>query len=158
MPEPIRPEPVVVEVIEEEEKEELDIEALMPFKLEIPREWGHGTLHWEGQIPRMGEQPLLRSMLKKLMKRGRPADWYMQALPQGELEETPQVGTELQEPIQPGTVGLTRAAAVSFIRHRITADRHFEMKNYEPVTIPFPASPGAFTYRPKRRLDSQDQQ
>jgi len=128
VPEAPRLEPVVIgspEKQEEPKQESVDIEALLPEKLEVPREWGHGSLHWENQMPRMGEQPLMREMLNQLLAQAKPQT-SRQASPQiGELEQQQVPGNQLQEPSHPGTVGISSAQSVSFIRQRVGADSKY---------------------------------
>lgn len=46
---------------------ELDIEPMLPERLEIPPEWGRGPLRWKEQVPGRSQQPLLRRLARHLI-------------------------------------------------------------------------------------------
>ncbi len=51
-----------------EPRSELDIERLLPKRLELPREWGRGAISWSDQIPRLNQPPLMRRLARHLLQ------------------------------------------------------------------------------------------
>lgn len=89
---------------------QLDIEPMLPRRLEIPPEWGREPIHWKDQIPKRNQQPMLRRLARHLAAQP-PVE------PEAAEAEVEDPGLGI-EPSESQVVAATEARSTGWVRRR----------------------------------------